>query len=154
MTTNETPHTVGQRNSMDRPNYLLRGVLLVLGAVVVVLGLNVGLGGIRTLGWQGGVVEFLTITDPAVFAVRDNHVRFIGGVWLGAGLLVAGGAFWLKQLRAVLVAIAAMVFVGGLSRLGALDPALLADMAIIPSLLFELIGFPLLGLWAWHAGRK
>lgn len=65
-----------------RRNYLLRGVMALLGLAVVVLGLNIGLGGIRTLGWQGGAVEFLTVTDPALFAVRDSHVRFIGGIWL------------------------------------------------------------------------
>lgn len=138
---------------MEKRNYLLRGVLVLLGAVIVVLGLNVGLGGIRTLGWQGGTAEFLTVTDPAQFAVRDNHIRFIGGVWVGAGLLVLVGGVCLRQLRSVLVAIAAMVFVGGLARLSALDPALLLDPAILPSLAFELVGFPLLGLWVWRTGR-
>lgn len=137
-----------------RPNYLLRGVLLLVGAAVVVLGLNVGFGGIRTLGWQGGMVAFLSVTDPAVFGVRDNHIRFIGGVWLGAGLLVMAGAIWLKQLRVALAAIAGMVFVGGLSRFSAFDPALLTNWAIAPSLVVELLAFPLIGLWVLRAERK
>lgn len=119
----------------------LRAVLLLVGVVVVVLGLNVGLGGIRTLGWQGGG-EFLTVSDPALFAVRDSHIRFIGGIWLGIGLVLAAGAVWFERLRVVLVAITALVFVGGLVRLGGPLP-----VDVLPSLVLELIGFPLLGWW-------
>lgn len=123
-------------------NYLLRGVLALLGLAVVYLGLNVGLGGIRTLGWQGGIADFLTVTDPALFAVRDSHIRFIGGIWLAVGMTLAGGAVWFGRLRPVLVAITALVFAGGVTRLsGALPPD------VLPSLALELIGFPLLGWW-------
>lgn len=125
---------------MMRHNYLLRAVLALLGLVVVFLGLNVGLGGIRTLGWQGGAAEFLSVTDPAMFAVRDSHIRFIGGIWLAIGLTLAAGALWFERLRPVLVAITALVFVGGLIRLGGPLPP-----DVLPSLALELIGFPLLG---------
>jgi hypothetical protein len=127
-------------------NVLLRTVLAIAGAAIVFLGLNVGLGGIQTLGWQGSG-DFVTVTDPALFAVRDNHVRFIGGVWLGVGLLFLAGAVALDRLRTVLVALTAMIFVGGLARLSASDPALLTSAAIAPSLALELVLFPLLGLW-------
>jgi uncharacterized protein YjeT (DUF2065 family) len=139
---------------MARTDRLLRGVLMLIGAVVVVLGLNIGLGGIRTLGWQGGATTFLAVTDPTLYAVRDNHVRFIGGVWLGAGLVILAGGIWLEQLRPVLIAICAMVVVGGLARFSAPAPAILAEATIAPSLLLELLGFPLLALWIARAGRK
>lgn len=128
-----------------RRHLVLRAVLALIGTVVVVLGLNVGLGGIRTLGWQGGAVEFLTVTDPDLFAVRDSHIRFIGGIWLAIGVTLAAGAVWLERLRPVLVAIAALVFVGGLVRLAGPLPA-----GVWPSLGLELIGFPLLG---WRVAR-
>lgn len=125
-----------------RRHLALRAVLALAGAVVLVLGLNVGLGGIRTLGWQGGVAEFITVADPGLFAVRDSHIRFIGGIWLAMGLTLAAGAIWLERLRPVLVAVAALVFVGGLTRLsGTLSPD------VLPSLALELLGFPLLGWW-------
>jgi hypothetical protein len=127
-------------------NALLRTVLAIAGAAIVFLGMNVGLGGIQTLGWQGSG-DFVTVTDPALFAVRDNHIRFIGGVWLGVGLLFLAGAVALDRLRTVLVALTAMIFVGGLARLSAADPDLLISAAIAPSLALELVLFPLLGLW-------
>ena len=96
----------------SKPNYLLRAVLALAGCAIIFLGLNVGLGGIRTLGWQGGAIDFITITDGPVFGVRDNHVRFIGGVWLGVGLLMFAGAFALHRLRDVLVALTGIIFVG------------------------------------------
>lgn len=138
---------------MARPNFLLRGVLAIVGAVIVFLGLNVGLGGIETLGWQGGAVPFVEITDPAVFAVRDNHFRFIGGVWLALGLLLLAASVAFRPLRSVVVAFAGMVFVGGLVRFGAGNPAVLLSADILPSLAFELVAMPLIGLWAWRAER-
>jgi hypothetical protein len=131
-----------------KPNYPLRVVLALVGLAIIVLGLNVGLGGIQTLGWQGGVTDFVSVTDPAVFAVRDSHVRFIGGVWLAVGLTLLAGAIWLRPLRTVLVAVAGMVVVGGLVRLAGPLPG-----DVLASLAFELVGFPLLGWWVWRAER-
>lgn len=132
-------------------NTLLRVALAIAGAAIVFLGLNVGLGGIQTLGWQGGQVNFLAVTDPVVFGVRDNHIRFIGGVWLGVGLFFLAGAFAFEKLRTVLVALTAMIFVGGLARLSAADPAILTSAAIAPSFVLELVLFPLLGVWVAKA---
>ena len=135
-----------------KPNYLLRGALAVLGLVIVVLGLNVGFGGIRTLGWQGGLVDFLTVTDPGVYAVRDNHVRFIGGVWLGLGLVVLAGSVAFQRLRGVLVVLVGLIAIGGLARFSG-DLSSLVRPDILPSLVFELLGAPLLALWFARAER-
>jgi hypothetical protein len=135
---------------MTRPHYVLRAVLALIGIAIVFLGLNIGLGGIQTLGWQGSG-DFLTVTDEALYDVRDNHIRFIGGVWLAVGLVLLAGAVALTRLRVVLLAIVGMIFVGGLTRLSAGDMGLLASGAVAPSLFLELIGFPLLGLWIARA---
>jgi Domain of unknown function (DUF4345) len=129
--------------------YALRVVLGFAGAAIVFLGLNVGFGGIQTLGWQGGTPDFISINDAAAFGVRDNHIRFIGGVWLGVGLLMLAGAFCLAQLRTVLIALTAMIFVGGLARFSAGDTSLLLSSAILPSFVLELVLFPLLGFWIY-----
>lgn len=129
-------------------NYPLRGALALLGLAIIVVGLNVGLGGIQTLGWQGGATSFVNVTDPAMFAVRDSHVRFIGGVWLAVGMTLLAGAIWLRQLRTVLVAVAGMVLVGGLVRLAGPLPG-----DVLVSLALELVGFPLLGWWIWRTER-
>ncbi len=131
----------------------LRIVLAIAGLAIVFLGLNVGLGGIMTLGWQGGDIAFVTVTDAEVFAIRDNHIRFIGGVWLGAGLVFLTAAVFPERLRTAVAAISAMIFVGGLARFSAPDPALLADAQLAPSLLLELVFFPLLGFWTIRATR-
>lgn len=138
---------------MSKPNYLLRGVLALVGAVIVFLGLNVGLGGIQTLGWQGGAVPFLDVTEPGLYAVRDNHIRFIGGVWLGLGLLMLAASVAFQRLRTVVVAFTAMVFVGGLVRFSGGNMQVLLGMDVLPSLVFELIAMPLIGLWAFRAER-
>jgi len=137
---------------MNMPShYALRAVLVVAGLAIVFLGLNVALGGILTMGWQGGSTPFLTVTDPALFAVRDNHIRFIGGVWLGVGVIFLVAAFLFSQLRITLLVLIGMIFLGGLARFSVGDPAVFLDPAISPSLLLELIGFPLLGWWIARA---
>lgn len=129
---------------------LLRPILFLSGLAIIWLGLNVGLGGIQTLGWQGAS-GFLEITDAAVFAVQDNHIRFIAGVWTSVGLLFIAGTFALPQMRSILLALIAMVFVGGLMRLAQGDSNLLFSGAIAPSLIAELFLFPLLALWIFKA---
>lgn len=135
------------------PNYLLRIVLALFGIGVIFLGLNVGLGGIQTLGWQGGTAPFLAITDPALFAIRDSHIRFIGGVWLGLGLLMLAGSLAFRQLRPVLMAFCALIFIGGLARFSGEGAALWFSPGIAPSLLLELAAMPLLALWLHRAER-
>ena len=66
-------------------------------------------------------------------AVHDSHVRFIGGVWLGLGVLMFAGSLAFQRLRTVLVALTAMTFVGGVARLGG-DPTLLLSADVAPSL--------------------
>ena len=63
---------------------VLRVVVALVGAAIVFLGLNIGLGGMRTLGWQMSP-DFISITNEAAFRVQDSHIRFIGGVWFGVG---------------------------------------------------------------------
>ena len=129
---------------------LLRGVLALAGAVIVWLGLNVGLGGIPTLGWQGPT-DFFTVTDQANYAVRDNHIHFLGGFWLGAGLVMVLGAVFLSQLRSALIALSGMIFVGGLARLSSQDTELLLSAQIAPSLFAEFILIPILGFWIYRS---
>lgn len=136
-----------------KPNYLLRLVLALTGCAIVFLGLNIALGGITTLGWQGGGTSFVTVADPAQFAIHDSHVRFIGGVWLAVGLVMLIGSAAFQLMRQTLIVLVGMVFVGGLSRFSAFDPAVLMSTAIAPSFIVELVLFPLLGLWISKAER-
>jgi len=87
-------------------------------------------------------------------AVRDNHVRFIGGVWLGLGLIMPAGGVAFQQLRSVLVAFSAMICIGGLARFSAGDESVLTGTDIAPSLVFEIIAMPLLGFWISKLERR
>ena len=124
----------------------LRLILMLAGAIVIYLGLDLGLGGMRTLGWQGST-DFVAVTDPARFAIQDSHARFVGGVWLGVGLVLFCGSFAISRFRTALIAICALVFVGGLMRIASGDFDTILNMQVLPSLLAELILFPALGVW-------
>jgi hypothetical protein len=129
---------------MNIPHFPLRTLLGLTGLAVIALGINVGFGGMKTLGWQGPT-DFLTITNPTAFLAQDNHVRFLGGVWIGCGLLLCAGTFALERIRSILIAITGMVFVGGLLRLTSIDVILNGQVA--PSLFAELVLFPTLAVW-------
>jgi len=133
--------------------YVLRALLGIIGLAIIFLGLNVGFGGIQTLGWQGAG-EFISIVNRDLFEVRDNHVRFIGGVWLGVGLVFLTSAFLFSQLKMTVLVLFGIIFVGGLARLSAMDAALLMGAEIVPSLIAELVVFPLIGVWVWKQERS
>ena len=125
---------------------MLRAVLVASGLVVALLGMNVGIGGISTLGLQGPT-EFFEITNQQVFDIRDNHIRFIGGTLIAIGGLLVYSGFRLEFAKTVVPIVALLFVTGGLARLSAADASLLGGSDIAPSLLIEMIGFPLLALW-------
>jgi hypothetical protein len=132
---------------------LLNLVVVIVGAAIIFLGLNVGLGGIKTLGWQS-TRDFVTITDTAMFHAQDSHIRFLGGVWFGVGTTFLIGGFALNAFRPTLVILSVVIAIAGLFRLSGMDAGVILSAAIAPSLAFELFGFPLLAWWLISSGKR
>lgn len=122
---------------------LLNILLFIIGMVIMFMGLNIGLAGIPTMGWLGSD-EFMKVTAADVYAVQDNHIRFIGGVWFAVGLVFFIGGFKRQKIQQSLVGLCLMIGLAALFRLSAMDFDLLFSASIAPSFGFELIGFPLL----------
>ena len=125
---------------------LLRVVLAAAGAFILLTGVNVGFGGIATLGLQGPR-DFFAVTDPTAFAAQDSHVRLFGGLWLAVGLVFAAGAVRPRALRPGLLLCCGLIFVGGLARFSALQPQVMFGPHLAGSVAAELVGMPLLALW-------
>ena len=129
---------------MNKTN-LLNVVVVIIGAAIIFLGLNIGLGGIKTLGWQS-TRDFVAITVAATFHAQDSHIRFIGGVWFAVGAVFVIGGFALRRLRPTLIILSAMIAIAGLFRLSGLD----TDVLLIPKGAvfdsFVLSGIPLAAL--------
>lgn len=132
---------------------LLNSVVVIIGAVIILLGLNIGLGGIKTLGWQS-TRDFVSITDAATFHAQDSHVRFIGGVWFGVGAVFVIGGFAMRRFRSTLITLSAIIAIAGLFRLSGMGTEIIFSAAIVPSLTFELVGFPLLAWWLLASGKR
>jgi hypothetical protein len=132
---------------------LLNSVVVIIGAAIIFLGLNIGLGGIKTLGWQS-TRDFITITDAAAFHAQDSHIRFIGGVWFGVGAVFLIGGFAMHRFRSTLITLSAIIAIAGLFRLSGMDTEVIYSAAIGPSLTFELVGFPLLACWLMASGKR
>ncbi len=129
-----------------------RAVIFTIGLVVVWTGLNVGLGGIATLGLQGST-DFVMATDPVAYAAHDSHVRFLGGVWLGVGFIYLAGALKLRALKVAIQVALALTILGGLARFSAMRPDVLFGPDILGSFLAEVVLMPLLLLWSTRVGR-
>jgi hypothetical protein len=131
---------------MPAQEIALRVVLVLGGAFIIATGLDFVLGGIASL--FEGPRDFFTVTNQHAFDVRDSHVRFIGGVWLSLGLVFVAAAAWFAALKPALLSCIVFIFIGGLARLSTQQFDLLFGPEIAPSLAAELIGMPLLFLWA------
>lgn len=131
---------------------MLKSVLWLVGAVIMMMGLNVGFGGIVTLGWLSSA-DFVQISDAVAYGVQDNHFRFLGGVWFGVGVMFFVAGFRLVSLRPTLIYLCLMIALAGLFRLSAMDMGIVFGVAILPSFLLEIIGFPALAYWLWRATK-
>ncbi|MEM7285050.1 MAG: DUF4345 domain-containing protein [Actinomycetota bacterium] len=138
--------------SVDSDHKALRVVLGLVGAFIVFFSLNMTLGGFETLGWEGRN-DFVDISDQDDFGIQDSHVRFASGVWTGLGLVFIAGARWLHELRVVLVAGLALMFLGGLARLTAADGSVLTSPDILFALALEFVAIPLLAWWILRSVR-
>lgn len=128
-------------------------VLGLVGLVIMAMGLNVGLGGIPTLGWFGSD-EFILVAGTEVYDVNENHIRFLGGVWFGVGVAFLVGCFYLEKMRQILICFCLIIALAGLFRFSALNLELVFSVAIAPSFVLEVIGFPALAYWLYRRGRK
>lgn len=121
-------------------------ILVVLGLFNVFLGINVGFGGIETLGWQVQA-KFFEVTNETVFLVRDSHIRFYGGLYVGIGLFLLLAVTDLHKHQSALNLVFALIFIGGLARFSMLRPDVLFGPDILTSLVAELVLMPVLYVW-------
>lgn len=122
------------------------------GLGVIVLGINVGFGGIKTLGLQLPQ-NFITIVDEVTFATQDSHVRFLGGLFGAMGIFLVAGAFWTLKLRQTLIVICLIMAFGGVVRFSAGFAEVGLNSALYASLVFELFLFPVMAVLLWQFGR-
>ena len=131
---------------------IVRTILGLTGLVALFTGANVGFGGIATLGLEGPT-DFIAITDPAAFAVHDNHVRYLGGLWFGMGLLFIAASIRLDRLRVPVMTALALMFVGGAARLSAGDLSVFTSSLVGLSFVAEIVLMPLLFWRVWIGGE-
>ncbi len=121
-------------------------VLVLMALFIMASGLNIGLGGMLSLGW-GGQTDFFRVTNMHDYLVQDSHVRFVAGPWLGIGLFFLVAATNLQKYRLNLSFSFMLIFLGGILRLLQGHFEITFTLPIIASLIAELIGMPLLYWW-------
>lgn len=125
---------------------IFRIVLMVLGAINIFLGINVGFGGISTLGWQGQT-KFFEVIDEYAFLMQDSHIRFFGGLYIGMGIFLMLASTNVKKYYTALNLVLGLIFMGGLARFTMMRPDIIFGRDIIGSLLAELVLMPILFVW-------
>ena len=118
-------------------------LLILLGAVNILIGVNVGFGGIETLGWQGQT-RFFEITNEHGFLVQDSHMRYFGGLYSGIGLFLMLAATNLRKYRTALNLVFYLIFMGGLARLTMQRSDIIFSKDILGSIVVELAIMPVL----------
>jgi hypothetical protein len=131
----------------------LRAALGLLSAGFIYTGIDNAFGGVMTMGLQG-LSDFAQITNPVQFAIRDSHVRFLGGVYTLMGGAVALSAIQLRRFHDMLRLILIAVFVGGLARFSQMDLGTTFGPGVLVPLLAELLLMPLLYVWAENELRQ
>ena len=126
---------------------IFRAIIIVLGLLNIFVGINVGFGGIATLGLQGQT-EFFEVTNENIFFMRDSHIRFLGGLYGGIGLFLILAATNLNKYQTALRLIFAVIFVGGLARFTMMRFDVIFGQDILTSVLVELILMPVLYVWS------
>ena len=83
----------------------------------------------------------------------DDTLRFVGGIWLGVGALLALCIPRIEARGEILRAVWAIVFCGGLGRLVSLFAVGYTDDAALRVLGQELLLPPLLAYWQYRVAR-
>ena len=125
---------------------LFRIVTALSGAFVLVLALNIVLGGVATAGWFGER-PFFTVTDDGPFRLIDSHMRFLGGLFAASGFVLLLGAFDPRKYVQALYSAFAGIFIGGVARFAKPDMEAFMTSDVGTALAAELILMPLLAFW-------
>jgi hypothetical protein len=84
----------------------------------------------------------------------DTHFRYLSGLLLGIGLCFAAAIPTIERRSEMLVALCAVVVVGGMARLAALISGDLPSTPHVLALGMELLVVPLLVLWQRRIARR
>jgi hypothetical protein len=142
----DNPARTTPSTSKHRSKTAFRVVLVALGAISAFVALNVALGGLHTLGWQGPT-DYVQVIDPDGFSVRDSHARFYGGVYAGIAALLVIAARDIAKYRQTLSFVFGIIFLGGLARISQSEPSVMFGPDLLVSSVVELVGMPLLLIW-------
>ncbi|EAQ04399.1 hypothetical protein OB2597_09654 [Pseudooceanicola batsensis HTCC2597] len=132
---------------------VLRVILGLTGLAMVVIGLNTGLGGMPTLGWQFPS-DAVPTSASIDFARHDNNVRFFAATFAGMGLCMAAAALRFRIFAPIAAAFLLAIALGGVARLIQPGYAPLTDPALLPSVIAEIVAGPLLALWTVVVWRR
>lgn len=129
-----------------------RTLLALAGVIILYQGIDNAAGGLASAGLQGPT-DFFSVTDQAAFETRDSHVRFLGGLWLGVGLVFLAATAKLRALRPAVMTVCFLAFAGGVSRAFSMSVEELTAHNLTGALAAELAVLPAIGVWAWRLGH-
>lgn len=127
---------------------VFKGLIYLFAVIALITGTNDILSGLSSQQALGSTLSDAAFNDPAL----DNIFRFFSGLWLGTAVLFFVFVRDLARYRPALIALFAVLFIGGVGRLLSIWQVGLTDHAIglpitILGLVIELGVGPLMAVW-------
>jgi hypothetical protein len=88
------------------------------------------------------------------YLVQDSHIRFLGGLWTGIGLLFVVASGNVERYQSALKFAFVLIFLGGLARFSQRQIDITFGTEIVSSLLAEFVGMSLLYFWLSRTVKK
>jgi hypothetical protein len=116
--------------------------------------LQVVIGALAAIPVATGVLTMMGLADPIyatadlpAHALLDSNLRFLGGLWLAAGLAMVWLVPRIERETTLFRALWLMIFVGGIGRLLSMAFAGLPPLPFIAFTALEIVGAPLFVAW-------
>lgn len=127
---------------------IFKGLIYLFALIAFVTGTNDMLSGLSSQAALGSNLSDEGFNDPAL----DNIFRFFSGLWLGTALLFIVFVRDLERYRPAMMALFAVLFIGGVGRVLSIVQVGLTDHPIgmpitVLGLIIELIVGPLMAFW-------
>lgn len=127
---------------------VFKGLVYLFAVIALITGTNDILSGLSSQQALGSTLSEDAFNDPAL----DNIFRFFSGLWFGTAILFILFVRDLERYRPAMMALFAVLFIGGIGRLLSIWQVGLTDHAVglpitILGLVIELIVGPLMALW-------
>lgn len=126
------------------PQRALQAATSLFGVVAVVTG---------AFAMQGAGARVYAEAGVPVVPLLDSNLRFLGGLWLAAGIALLWLVPAIERQGVLFRALCGAIFIGGIGRVLSLLQVGVPSPVVVAVMVVELVAPPLLVLAQWRVAR-